>query len=102
VDLRKLFGTGRVEAHKKNRILIADLEKGRLIGLLVNSASEVLKIPATDIVPPGTMFAEGESTYVTGVGKLKNRLIVLLDLPKLLQQRELKRVEEAAELVSAT
>jgi chemotaxis signal transduction protein len=47
------------------------------------------------------VFSEGESSYVTGVGKLKGRLIILLDVSKLLQQQEVKRLEEAAELVGA-
>jgi chemotaxis signal transduction protein len=48
------------------------------------------------------MFAEGESSYVTGVGKLKGRLIILLDIAKLLRHQELNRLEEAAETASTT
>jgi len=65
----------------------------------VNAASEVLKIAPSEIEAPRTVFAEGESSYVTGVGKLKGRLIILLDIAKLLQRPEFKRLEEAAELV---
>ena len=53
------------------------------------------------IEAPGSVFAEGESNYVTGVGKLKGRLIILLDVSKLLQRQEVKRLEEAAETVAA-
>ena len=69
--------------------------------LIVNAASEVLKIPPADIEAPGSVFAEGESNYVTGVGKLKGRLIILLDVSKLLHRQEVKRLEEAAETVAA-
>ena len=61
-------------------------------------ASEVLKIPPSDVDSPGSVFAEGESSYVTGVGKLQGRLIILLDIAKLggihpdLRARRLKEI----------
>lgn len=100
MDLRKRFGSPNVQPDKKNRILVVELEK-RLLGLIVNSASEVIKIPPSEIEPPGNVFAEGESNYVTGVGKLNGRLIILLDIEKLLHRPEFKRLEEAAETVAA-
>jgi purine-binding chemotaxis protein CheW len=99
MDLRKRFGNVSVQPDKKNRILVVELES-RLLGLIVSAASEVLKIPPSEIEPPGTVFAEGESSYVTGVGKLKGRLIILLDIVRLLRQPEFKKFEEAAEPVA--
>jgi purine-binding chemotaxis protein CheW len=99
MDLRKRFGSAGLQPDKKNRILVVELEN-RLLGLIVSSASEVLKIPPSEIEPPGTVFAEGESSYVTGVGKLKGRLIILLDIARLLRQPEFKKCEEAAEPVA--
>ena len=98
MDLRKRFGQLDMRPDKKNRILVVELEN-KLVGLIVNAASEVLKIAPSEIEPPGTVFAEGESSYVTGVGKLKGRLIILLDINKLLQRSEIKRLEEVAEPV---
>ncbi len=98
MDLRKRFGQSSVQADKKNRILVVELQD-RLLGLIVNSASEVLKIPPSEIESPGTMFSEGESSYVTGVGKLAGRLIILLDIAKLLQRPDCGHIEEAAETV---
>ena len=99
MDLRKRFGLTEIISDKKNRILVVELEN-KLIGLIVNAASEVLKIPPSEVDSPGSVFAEGESSYVTGVGKLKGRLIILLDIAKLLQRPEYKRLEEAAEPVT--
>jgi len=99
MDLRKRFGNVGIQPDKKNRILVVELES-RLLGLIVSSASEVLKIPPSEIEPPGTVFAEGESSYVTGVGKLKGRLIILLDIARLLRRPEFKKFEEAAEPVA--
>jgi purine-binding chemotaxis protein CheW len=99
MDLRKRFGLTEITTDKKNRILVVELDN-KLLGLIVNSASEVLKIPPSDVEAPGSVFADGESGYVTGVGKLKGRLIILLDISKLLHRPELKRLEEAAETVA--
>jgi purine-binding chemotaxis protein CheW len=99
IDLRKRFGQVEIVADKKNRILVVELEN-KLVGLIVNSASEVLKILPSEIESPGSVFADGESSYVTGVGKLKGRLIILLDISKLLHRPEFKKLEEAAEPVA--
>ena len=99
MDLRKRFGQTEIITDKKNRILVVELDN-KLLGLIVNAASEVLKIPPSDIEAPGSVFTEGESSYVTGVGKLKGRLIILLDITKLLHRPEYKRLEEAAEPVA--
>jgi purine-binding chemotaxis protein CheW len=96
IDLRKRFGQIYTHSDKKNRILVVEID-GKLVGLIVNAASEVLKIPPADIEPPSSVFAEGESSYVTGVAKLKNRLIILLDIAKLLHQKDLRSLEAAAE-----
>jgi purine-binding chemotaxis protein CheW len=95
VDLRKRFGEVVNKADKRNRIIVVELEN-RNIGLIVNSASEVLKIPPSDIEAPHAVFQEGELNYITGVGKLRGRLVMLLDLGKILQRGELRRLEDAA------
>jgi len=100
VDLRKRFGEKVVEASKKNRIVVVELET-RAIGLIVNSASEVLKIPPSEIEAPHAVFQEGELNYITGVGKLRGRLVMLLDLSKILQRGELRRLEDAAETAAS-
>lgn len=99
MDLRKRFGQAEVQPDKKNRILVVDLD-GKLVGLIVNAASEVLKIPPSEIEAPGSMLQEGEAGFVTGVGKLNGRLIILIDLHKLFQKGEWKRLEDVAAPVS--
>lgn len=96
VDLRKRFGEKITEPNKRNRIVVAELE-GRRVGLIVNSASEVLKIAPSEIEAPHEVFQEGELNYITGVGKLKGRLVILLDLNRILQRGELRRLDEFAE-----
>jgi purine-binding chemotaxis protein CheW len=100
VDLRKRFGEKEISGSKKNRILVVEVE-GRLVGLVVDSASEVLKLPPSEIEAPPNVFEEGELNYVTGVGKLHGRLIILVDLAKILQRGELKRLGDFADAAQA-
>jgi purine-binding chemotaxis protein CheW len=100
VDLRKRFGEKVSEASKKNRIVVVELEN-RAIGLIVNSASEVLRIPPSEIEAPHNVFQEGEMNYITGVGKLRGRLVILLDLNRILQRGELRRLDDVADSAAA-
>jgi purine-binding chemotaxis protein CheW len=93
VDLRKRFGRSDITPSKKNRILVVELEE-RIIGLIVNSASEVLKIPPSEIETPAGLFQDDGPQFVTGVGKLKGRLVLMLDLQKILKGGELGALDE--------
>jgi purine-binding chemotaxis protein CheW len=97
IDLRKRFGEKEVLSSKKNRILVVEMEK-KMVGLVVDAASEVLKIPPSEVEAPPNVFEEGELNYVTGVGKLNSRLIILIELSKILQRGELKRLGEFTEV----
>jgi len=88
VDLRRRFGQKDLQTTKKNRILVVELAD-RIVGLLVQSASEVLKIPPSDIETPDNLLHENEQNCVTGVGKLHDRLILLLDVGRILQRGEI-------------
>ena len=101
VDLRKRFGDKTFERDKKNRIVVVELQS-RAIGLIVNSASEVLRIRPSEIDEPHNVFKEGELNYITGIGKLNGRLVILLDLNKILERGELNHLEEVADSVSST
>lgn len=83
IDLRKRLGEKKVTYGRRNRILVVE-HNGRLAGLIVDSASEVLKIPASDVEASPTSLQEGRANCVTGLGKCKGRLIVLLDMTRLL------------------
>jgi len=83
IDLRKRLGVA-AETSNKNRILVAE-SRSKLVGLVVDSASEVLRIPAAEVEPPPALL-QGGLTCITGVGKLSGRLIILLDLERLLDR----------------
>ena len=83
MDLRKRFGEKQVGLKRQNRILVVE-HSGRLAGLIVDSASEVLKIPADAVEAPPAVFQDGGLNCVTGLAKVGGRLVVLLDMSKLL------------------
>ena len=94
VDLRKRFGKPSARIDRRSRILVVE-HRGRLVGMIVDSASEVLKIPESDIEPAPVMMQEGGLDCVTGLGKYQGRLIILLDISKILAAREVgKEVPE--------
>jgi purine-binding chemotaxis protein CheW len=89
MDLRKRFGEKQAAITKHNRILVVE-HSGRLAGLIVDAASEVLKIPADAVEAPPAVFQEGGLNCVTGLGKVSGRLVVLLDMSKLLAPASLQ------------
>ncbi len=96
IDLRKRLGEKNVTSGRRNRILVVE-HKGRLSGLIVDSATEVLKIPASDVEPSPTTLQEGRLNCVTGLGKYKGRLIVLLDMTRLLDLGAMQKGSAASE-----
>jgi len=92
MDLRKRFGEKQLALNKQNRILVVE-HSGKLAGLIVDSASEVLKIPAADVEAAPSVFQEGGLNCVSGLGKVNGRLVVLLDMNKLLAPGSLLSAE---------
>jgi purine-binding chemotaxis protein CheW len=95
IDLRTRIGMPRKEHDKDTRIIVVDLE-GKNVGFVVDSVSEVLRIPSNVTEPPPVLASGVESSYITSVAKLEDRLIILLDLEKVLSTEEkLELVKES-------
>ena len=92
VDLRKRLGFREQPYDKSTRIIVVELE-GLVLGFIVDSVSEVLRIPENTIEPPPSMVAGIESEYIEGVGKLDDRLLILLELKKVFSSPEKKDIE---------
>ena len=83
LDLKRKLGLGEVEASRATRIVVVRV-KERLLGLLVDGASQVLKVEVSRIEPPPEEVVERGGDYIRGVAKLEDRLIILVDLERLL------------------
>lgn len=87
IDLRKRFGMDASEYTKNTRIVVVDIDK-KVVGLIVDGVSEVLRLPASTVEPPPPIVAGIDAEYINGVGKLEDRLLILLELEKVLSQEE--------------
>jgi purine-binding chemotaxis protein CheW len=84
VDLKRKLGLGEVdERARPSRIVVAKL-RDRLVGLLVDGASQVLKVPVATIEGAPEEVVSIDANYIRGVAKLEKRLIILMDLGKVL------------------
>jgi len=92
VNLRKRLGFPPKEPDKATRIIVVEIGK-RVIGFIVDSVNEVLRISSSITEPPPPMVAGIDSEYITAVGKLEDRLLILLDLEKVLSGDELNVLE---------
>jgi purine-binding chemotaxis protein CheW len=93
VDLAKQFGlASQAELPKTARIVVVELQ-GKTVGLIVDEVPEVLRISQDNIEPtPEVIETEVHRDYLKGVGKLEDRLIILLDLEKVLKPQEVEAV----------
>ncbi len=87
VELRRKLGMPYVEPDKNTRIVIVELEE-KTVGFIVDAVSEVLRIPQNVIEPPPSIAAGINAEFITAVGKLEDRLLILLDLKKTLSLPE--------------
>jgi len=81
------------ERARQSRIVVVKVRE-RLVGLLVDGASQVLKVPVSIIEPAPEEVVEIDANFIRGVAKMDRRLIILMDLPKVLAL-ELKEAAEA-------
>ncbi len=96
IDLRKKFGLSNEARDDETRIVVMDIRK-RIVGLIVDSVSEVLRAPASSVEPPPPMLGGVDSEYIKGVCKLEDRLLILLDVNKLLSIEEAEMLEGPSE-----
>jgi purine-binding chemotaxis protein CheW len=83
VDLKKKLGLGEVTEGRAARIVVVKIHD-RLIGMLVDGASQVLKVKVSSIEPAPAEVVEKGGDYIRGVAKLEQRLIILVDLHRIL------------------
>ncbi|MDR2668458.1 MAG: chemotaxis protein CheW, partial [Desulfovibrio sp.] len=93
IDLRRRFGLDSKVHDKHTRIIVIEINN-MIVGFVVDSVSEVLRIPAGTVEPPPPVVAGVDSEYISGVGKLQDRLLILLDLDKLLSSEVIESLAQ--------
>jgi len=92
MDLRLKFSMPAKEYDKQTCIIIVNVnvdEKNKQIGIIVDTVSEVFDIPLTEIEAPPEYGEHAEEGFINGIGKVKGKLVVLLNIEKVLQTEEI-------------
>jgi purine-binding chemotaxis protein CheW len=100
LSLRKRFGLPPREADRETRIVVV-MNDGHPIGIIVDSVLEVLRLPEESIEPPPPMVTNERTRFITGIAKVGERLIILLDLARVLSVEEEAQLATLREVVSA-
>lgn len=93
VDLAERLGLGEATVERSSRILVVDLD-GFTVGFLVDAATEVMKLSRDSIDPaPEELKQSIHDDYLEGVGKLEDRLVIILNLRYLLSEGDAEAIE---------
>lgn len=87
IDLRKRFGLPPAEGSRDMRIVVVEMN-GLTVGIIVDAVSEVLRVSEDAIEPPSPIVTTVDSAFIRGIAKLDDRLVILLDLSKVLTAQD--------------
>ncbi|HET7522356.1 MAG TPA: chemotaxis protein CheW [Bacillales bacterium] len=96
IDLRKRFSLKQRDTTEETRILVVDVD-GTDAGLIVDHATDIVDIPVHAIEPPADIVGGVKAEYLHGVAKLKDRLLILLNLEKVLNPGEVEELKSFRE-----
>ncbi|NMB19319.1 MAG: chemotaxis protein CheW, partial [Firmicutes bacterium] len=87
ISLRKRFGLEAQENTQDTRIIMLEVNSS-MVGFIVDSVTETLRLADDAIEPPPSNIAGLKAHYLAGVGKLEDRLLILLEVDKILTSEE--------------
>ena len=93
IDLKKRFNLTDSQVDGNTRIIVINLDE-KQIGFIVDEASQTVRLQDKEIDPTPDIVAGVDRKYITGVGKLESRLIILIDLEKVLTEEEKKEIHQ--------
>ncbi len=93
IDLRLRLKLPRRNYEKDTRIVVVELES-KVLGFIVDSVNEVIRINKNIAEPPPPMVSGIESDFITAIGKLHDRLLILLDLNRVITIENMKSIED--------
>jgi len=95
VDLRRRFGLPTSDHTRASRIVVVEIGD-QVVGIIVDGVSEVLRVNTTTVEAPSPVVAGIDSEYLHGIAKLSDRLVILLDLDRILARDERRALEATA------
>ena len=104
VDLRRKLGLPETERSRENCIIIV-IVRGRqgevLVGLLVDAVNEVLWVGEGEVDPLPDMGGTQSLDFVRGLAKVRGRVVILLDIDKVVRQQDLQGLEELEKIIES-
>jgi len=98
IDLAKRLNLDALSRTDKTRIVVAEIENNTA-GMIVDEVVEVLRLPIENIEKtPELVSTEVQHQYLKGVGKLGDRLLILIDLDKVLSTEELEDIKKVQDI----
>ena len=94
MDVRLRFNLKERQYDDQTCIFVVNID-GETVGLVVDNVSEVMNIPSANIDPPPKLRRDKSSMYILGLGKVGEKVNILLDVPKLLFEEEIEKIKEA-------
>ncbi|MDP2216678.1 MAG: chemotaxis protein CheW [Methanolobus sp.] len=92
VNLSKRFNLQSRVADENSRIIVVEIGNS-VVGMIVDSVNEVLRIPISSVEPaPELVMSKVSRNYLKGVGKIDKRLLILLDLGRVLTVEEVSEI----------
>ncbi|WMW25557.1 chemotaxis protein CheW [Methanolobus sediminis] len=96
INLDKRFNLASKEVDSHSRIIVVEIGEN-VVGMIVDSVNEVLRIPKSSVEPaPELVTSSISREYITGVGKIDDRLLILLDLAKVMNKKEVAEIANLA------
>jgi len=110
IDLSARFGRNSTEVSRRTCNVIIEVDTGEEgakqdVGIMVDSVSEVLEIPRSEIEPPPAFGAKIRSDFISGMGKVAGKFVILLDVTKVLsvdEMAQLSKIDQGEAAVLAT
>ncbi|MGE5417411.1 MAG: chemotaxis protein CheW [Acidobacteriota bacterium] len=99
IDLKKRFNMPTTTYTDDTRIIVVEIA-GHTVGIVVDEVTEVLRLPVASIEPPPSVIGGIAAEYLTGVGKLEGRLLIMLDMTKILTDEEHKELKAVGEQIA--
>ncbi|TAL55987.1 MAG: chemotaxis protein CheW [Pandoraea sp.] len=95
VDMRIKFNLGRVEYDTQTVVIILNVAN-RVVGMVVDGVSDVLTLARGDIKPPPEFGATLTTEYLTGLGTVEGRMLILMDIEKLMTSNDMALIDRVA------
>ncbi|MBI5807945.1 MAG: chemotaxis protein CheW [Ignavibacteriales bacterium] len=93
IDLRTRLKLEKKQHDKDTRIIVVEISN-KTVGFIVDAVNEVLRIPTNIIEPPPQLATGIDSDFIRAVGKLEDRLLILIDLEKVLTEKDKEQLQE--------